>query len=257
MKKCICVNGEQRGSWRCGRTAIECGGERGRGRGRGSGRKRVCSVPVSQKTTCRGGSNMNREAFVKEAGPTSPRIMMQKGKDGVCAARRQMIMAMSLTQDSRAYCANEMSVANENESEGTGQVNVGMSSETSKRIGVVVVDHGSKKERANEMLLSFADMFRDAFRSSQTLVDGVSGELEEKEVIVESAHMELATPSIEDAIRKLYFENEIQLIVVAPFFLAHGRYAIRRREKSMERNRYRRICLYTDALFSVLFEIGM
>lgn len=74
-------------------------------------------------------------------------------------------------------------------------------------VGVVIVDHGSKRPESNDLLLRLVDEFK---RST-----GVE--------IVEPAHMELAAPSIADA-----FGNAVaagaRSIVVAPFFLAPGRH---------------------------------
>jgi sirohydrochlorin ferrochelatase len=54
---------------------------------------------------------------------------------------------------------------------------------TPDRIGVIVVDHGSRRKESNEMLLEVVEMFQQR-----------SGYL-----IVEPAHMELAEPSIQTA----------------------------------------------------------
>jgi sirohydrochlorin ferrochelatase len=58
---------------------------------------------------------------------------------------------------------------------------------TPDRIGVFVVDHGSRRAESNEMLLEVVQMFQQ--RSGYT--------------IVEPAHMELAEPTIADRVRPL------------------------------------------------------
>lgn len=72
---------------------------------------------------------------------------------------------------------------------------------------IVVVDHGSRRDAANEMLDDVADMVRR--RSSG--------------VPVYSAHMELAKPSIADAFAGAV-SNGASHIIVVPFFLSPGRH---------------------------------
>ncbi len=75
-------------------------------------------------------------------------------------------------------------------------------------VGLVVVDHGSKKTAANEMLIDAAAMFKR-----------VSGTL-----IVEPAHMELAEPTIEQAFDKCVAQGAT-MVVVHPYFLSPGRHS--------------------------------
>ena len=74
-------------------------------------------------------------------------------------------------------------------------------------IGVVVVDHGSRRAESNEMLLEVVRLFEK--------VAGFS--------IVEPAHMELAEPSI-----RMAFDRCVQrgatTVVVHPYFLLPGRH---------------------------------
>ena len=75
------------------------------------------------------------------------------------------------------------------------------------KVGVVVVDHGSRRAESNELLLEVAAMFQ---RSS-----GLP--------IVEPAHMELAEPTIAQAFARCV-ELGAELVVVFPYFLAPGRH---------------------------------
>jgi hypothetical protein len=75
-------------------------------------------------------------------------------------------------------------------------------------VGLVVVDHGSKKAAANEMLVDVALMFKR--------VSGLG--------IVEPAHMELCEPSIEQAFDKCV-EQGATVVVVHPYFLSPGRHS--------------------------------
>ena len=75
-------------------------------------------------------------------------------------------------------------------------------------IGVIIVDHGSKREEANQNLLEVVRRYR-AIQSTFT--------------IVEPAHMELAAPSIEDAFRRCV-EQGATNVVCHPYFLSYGRH---------------------------------
>lgn len=76
-----------------------------------------------------------------------------------------------------------------------------------EHVGVVIVDHGSKRAEANEMLEKVVALYRET-----------SGN-----VLVEPAHMELAEPSIAQAFEKCVARGAKQ-IVVHPYFLAPGRH---------------------------------
>jgi sirohydrochlorin ferrochelatase len=76
------------------------------------------------------------------------------------------------------------------------------------KVGLVIVDHGSKKAAANDMLLDVAAMFKR-----------VSGAK-----IVEPAHMELADPTIEQAFDRCVAQGA-EMVVVHPYFLSPGRHS--------------------------------
>lgn len=78
------------------------------------------------------------------------------------------------------------------------------------RVGVMVVDHGSKREAANERLITLCT----AYAESHAKPDWV----------VAPAHMELASPSIEEAFDALVAQG-CDLVVCHPFFLSPGRHA--------------------------------
>src|SRR5438874_10113296 len=73
--------------------------------------------------------------------------------------------------------------------------------------GVIVVDHGSRREESNAMLL---DVVRDFAEAT-----GMP--------IVEPAHMELAEPSIAAAFARCV-ERGATTVVVFPYFLLPGRH---------------------------------
>lgn len=73
--------------------------------------------------------------------------------------------------------------------------------------GVIVVDHGSRREASNLAFEAFVKQFE-----SESGYD-----------VVEAAHMELAEPTIPQAFRKC-IELGATSIVVCPFFLLPGRH---------------------------------
>ena len=75
-------------------------------------------------------------------------------------------------------------------------------------LGLIVVDHGSRKSAANDMLLDVAVMFKRVSNCA----------------IVEPAHMELAEPTIEQAFDRCVAQGA-SFVVVHPYFLAPGRHS--------------------------------
>src|SRR5882724_1377628 len=74
-------------------------------------------------------------------------------------------------------------------------------------LGVIVVDHGSRREESNALLLDVVESFVDA--------TGMP--------IVEPAHMELAEPSIATAFARCVTRGATT-VVVFPYFLLPGRH---------------------------------
>ena len=77
-----------------------------------------------------------------------------------------------------------------------------------KVTGIIIVDHGSRKDAANDMLLEVAAMFKRVTNHA----------------IVEPAHMELAEPSIAVAFDKCVAQGAT-FIIVHPYFLSPGRHS--------------------------------
>lgn len=73
--------------------------------------------------------------------------------------------------------------------------------------GVIIVDHGSRRPESNQMLHEVAAMFQ----------------ADNPDLIVEPAHMELASPSIPAAFGACV-DRGAKSIVVHPFFLFPGRH---------------------------------
>ena len=75
-------------------------------------------------------------------------------------------------------------------------------------VGVVLVDHGSRRAAANAMLEEVARLYAEALAVG----------------IVEAAHMELAPPSIGDALGRCVGRGA-RRVVVMPYFLFPGRHS--------------------------------
>jgi hypothetical protein len=78
---------------------------------------------------------------------------------------------------------------------------------STEKIAVILVDHGSRREESNLLLLEVVDAFRQHAEWS----------------IVEPAHMELAEPSIATAFAACVAQGA-ELIIVFPYFLSPGRH---------------------------------
>ena len=76
-----------------------------------------------------------------------------------------------------------------------------------KKVGIIIVDHGSKKAEANNMLIELVKKYKGYSNIN----------------IVEAAHMELAEPSISTAFKKCV-EQGANYIICHPFFLSKGKH---------------------------------
>lgn len=74
--------------------------------------------------------------------------------------------------------------------------------------GVVIVDHGSRRQASNEMLEAFVEMFIQH---------------RPQYAIVEPAHMELAEPSIMTAVERCVERGAVR-VAVCPYFFAPGKH---------------------------------
>ena len=78
---------------------------------------------------------------------------------------------------------------------------------TLETTGVLIIDHGSRRQASNDLLMEVAKMFAQATPFS----------------LVRAAHMELAQPSIEAGFRRLIGDGA-KLVVAFPYFLSPGRH---------------------------------
>ena len=79
-------------------------------------------------------------------------------------------------------------------------------------VGVLFMDHGSRNDASNKRLHDLAKLYQQSVPSSKTTT-----------VIVRAAHMEIATPSVQDGIVSL-IEAGVDEIVCHPYFLSPGRH---------------------------------
>jgi hypothetical protein len=96
-----------------------------------------------------------------------------------------------------------------------------------EKVGIVLVDHGSRAKSSNEQLERFAEMFEMMYGSNiggDYNSDDNNSYSKGRKYEVAPAHMELASPSIADAFRELIETKNCRKIVVAPFFLSPGRH---------------------------------
>jgi sirohydrochlorin ferrochelatase len=77
------------------------------------------------------------------------------------------------------------------------------------KTGIVIVDHGSRRDESNQMLEKVAELFAQRFG--------------ERYEIVEAAHMEIAEPSIAAAYARCV-QRGAERVVVVPFFLGPGKH---------------------------------
>lgn len=78
----------------------------------------------------------------------------------------------------------------------------------SDSIGVILIDHGSRQQEANDMLFEVVDLFKQSTGTR----------------IVEAAHMELAEPTLAQAFASCISQGASE-IVIHPYFLAPGRHS--------------------------------
>src|SRR4051812_11805719 len=75
--------------------------------------------------------------------------------------------------------------------------------------GIVIVDHGSRRDQSNQMLEEVASLFAKRFADMYE--------------IVEPAHMEIAEPSIATAYDRCVKRGATR-VIVCPFFLGPGKH---------------------------------
>lgn len=94
------------------------------------------------------------------------------------------------------------------------------------KVGILLIDHGSKRRASNEHLDSIAASYQSVRDGMSAADDGGDGADEGAiEVVVRAAHMEIALPSIVQALRRLVDEDGVTRAVCVPYFLSPGKHA--------------------------------
>lgn len=96
-----------------------------------------------------------------------------------------------------------------------------------KRIGILLMDHGSRNPASNARLHHLAQLYQLSISDPSGLASASSSSSfrVESEIIVKAAHMEIATPSIPDGLKAL-MEDGVDEIVCHPYFLSPGRHVM-------------------------------
>jgi len=90
-----------------------------------------------------------------------------------------------------------------------------------EKIGIVLVDHGSRRESSNEALQTLASIYQQNYFANDN--DNDNGDTDMM-VVVKAAHMEIAPPSILDVVQDLVENHKVQTIICHPYFLSPGRH---------------------------------
>eukprot|EP00659_Diplonema_papillatum_P010898 gene10898-16762_t len=85
-------------------------------------------------------------------------------------------------------------------------------------VGLLIVDHGSKRAQSNEELVQTTQLVKSAWERRAGRGDPSLA------VVTKYAHMEIASPSIDDAVRELARGHSITELRVVPYFLSRGKH---------------------------------
>ena len=91
----------------------------------------------------------------------------------------------------------------------TLKMSTGPTSENDEVIGIIIIDHGSRRATANNHLLTLVEKYKSFSNRA----------------IVEPAHMELGEPSIDTAYKKCIAQGA-KRVIIHPFFLSPGRHVL-------------------------------
>lgn len=75
-----------------------------------------------------------------------------------------------------------------------------------KKTGILLLSHGSRLDDGEEVIKAYKEMYTEEF----------------PDMPVEYGFMEIRKPGIQETIKKLSEENDLDKIVVVPVFVAHG-----------------------------------
>jgi hypothetical protein len=84
-------------------------------------------------------------------------------------------------------------------------------------VGILLMDHGSRNSASNRRLHELAKLYEDSLQKDN------DNKASSMKTIVRAAHMEIATPTVQDGIATL-LELGVEEIICHPFFLSPGRH---------------------------------
>ena len=104
-----------------------------------------------------------------------------------------------------------------------------------KKVGILLIDHGSKRPASNEHIHMVADMYERILNDRDRAAGGAGGgggggggrgaTTTATITVVRAAHMEIAPPSILDSLRGVLADDGVSEVVCVPYFLSPGRHA--------------------------------
>lgn len=100
---------------------------------------------------------------------------------------------------------------------GTDAAPVDIYDSATRKVGILLIDHGSKRQASNDHIHNIAQIYESRLRGGATATRTVT--------IVRAAHMEIARPSIEDSLRDIIAVDRVTKVVCVPYFLSPGRHA--------------------------------
>ncbi|EED89052.1 predicted protein [Thalassiosira pseudonana CCMP1335] len=97
----------------------------------------------------------------------------------------------------------------------------------SPKIGILLIDHGSKRKASNDHLHSVADQYESLLNnnSDDETPTPSSTSATTATIVVRAAHMELAQPSILSSLRSLICNEGVTKVICVPYFLSPGKHA--------------------------------
>jgi len=95
-----------------------------------------------------------------------------------------------------------------------------------EKVGILLIDHGSKVESSNQRLEEIAEVYRQRYSNEVDASSSSSFFSPQNLPVIKIAHMEIVSPSIEDAMLDLVRGSDgVDTIVCHPYFLSPGRHA--------------------------------
>jgi len=97
-----------------------------------------------------------------------------------------------------------------------------------KKLAILLIDHGSKREASNQHLQFIAETYQASIiqrDATSTYTEEMSTIRSGRETIVRAAHMEIAEPSILTSLRNIITIDKATEIVCVPYFLSPGKHS--------------------------------